>query len=114
MTLQEASNQYQIPFHILKEYEDWGLCEAAKKVVGERQYDQDDLERLGLITTLYDIVFSTEEVEVYMRLLEEPKSEQTRLRMLNQRRDAALDELHLRERLLQRLDHLRHEIQNQK
>ncbi len=49
-----------------------------------------------------------------MRLLEEPKSEQTRLRMLNQRRDAALDELHLRERLLQRLDYLRHEIQNQK
>ena len=82
--------------------------------MGERQYDQDDLERLGLITTLYDIVFSTEEVEVYMRLLEEPKSEQTRLRMLNQRRDAALDELHLRERLLQRLDYLRHEIQNQK
>ena len=63
---------------------------------------------------VYDTVFSTEEVEVYMRLLEEPKSEQTRLRMLNQRRDAALDELHLRERLLQRLDYLRHEIQNQK
>lgn len=91
-----------------------GCAKRPKKVVGERQYDQDDLERLGLITTLYDTVFSTEEVEVYMRLLEEPKSEQTRLRMLNQRRDAALVNWHLRERLLQRLDYLRHEIQNQK
>ena len=96
MTLQEASNQYQIPSRILKEYEDWGLCQAAKKVVGDRQYGQEDLERLSLIMTVQYIGFSTEEVEVYMRLLlEDPKSEQTRLRMLNRRRDAALDELHL-------------------
>lgn len=115
MTLQEASNQYQIPSRILKEYEDWGLCQAAKKVVGDRQYGQEDLERLSLIMTLHDIGFSTEEVEVYMRLLlEDPKSEQTRLRMLNRRRDAALDELHFRERQLQRLDYLRHEMHKQK
>lgn len=65
--------------------------------------------------TLHDIGFRTQEVEAYLRLtLEEPENGQARLRMLNRRRDAALDELHLRERQLQRLDYLRHEIQKQK
>ena len=114
MTMQEASDRYQIPIHILKEYESWGLCGAVKKVMGDWQYDDSDLERLSLIMTLHDVGFTIEEVETYMRLLEIPESERARLRMLGRRRDAALDELHFRERQLQRLDYLRHEIQKQK
>lgn len=34
MTMREASEQYQIPIHILEEYENWGLCGAVKKIVG--------------------------------------------------------------------------------
>lgn len=112
MTIQEASDRYQIPMNILKEYESWGLCGAVKKVMGAWQYDDEDLERLSLIMTLHDIGFTTEEVETYMRLmLEHTDSERERLRMLNRKRDSALDELHFRERQLQRLDYLRHEIQ---
>lgn len=112
MTIQEASDRYQIPMNILKEYESWGLCGAVKKVMGAWQYDDEDLERLSLIMTLHDIGFTTEEVETYMRLtLEQANSERERLRMLNRKRDSALDELHFRERQLQRLDYLRHEIQ---
>lgn len=114
MTMQEASDRYQIPIHILQKYESWGLCGAVKKVMGDWQYDDSDLERLSLIMTLHDVGFTIEEVETYMRLLEIPESEQARLRMLGRRRDAALDELHFRERQLQRLDYLRHEIQKQK
>lgn len=112
MTIQEASDRYKIPMSILKEYENWGLCGAVKKVMGAWQYDDEDLEHLSLITTLHDIGFTTEEVETYMRLtLEQADSEQDRLRMLNRKRDSTLDELHFRERQLQRLDYLRHEIQ---
>lgn len=112
MTIQEASDRYQIPMNILKEYESWGLCGAVKKVMGAWQYDDEDLERLSLIMTLHDIGFTTEEVETYMRLmLEQTDSERERLRMLNRKRDSALDKLHFRERQLQRLDYLRHEIQ---
>ena len=66
MTIQEASDRYQIPMNILKEYESWGLCGAVKKVMGAWQYDDEDLERLSLIMTLHDIGFTTEEVETYM------------------------------------------------
>lgn len=112
MTIHEASVRYKIPMDILKEYESWGLCGTAPKVVGAWQYDDEDLERLGLIMTLHDMGFTSEEVETYMRLtLEQRESEQKRLQMLKRKRDAVLDRLHFYEHQLQRLDYLRYEIQ---
>lgn len=111
MTIQEASERYQIPMSILREYESWGLCGAVKKVMGDWQYDDTDLERLSTIMTLHDIGFTTEEVEVYMWLLLEGElSVGQRLRMLEEKRSAALDEIHFKEHQLLRLDYLRHEI----
>ena len=111
MTIKEASERYNIPMEILREYEGWGLCGAVKKVMGAWQYDDTDLEHLSIIMTLHDIGFSTEEVETYMRLLlEREDSDMARLRMLDQKRIAALDEIHFRERQLERLDYLRHEL----
>lgn len=115
MTKDEASQRYRIPPHILDEYENWGLCGALKKVMGAWQYDDEDLERLSTIMTLHDIGFTADEVETYMRLLlEQPVSDRQRLRMMEEKRKATLDEIHFRERQLQRLDYLRHEIQKEK
>ena len=111
MTTDEASRQYRIPIKVLKEYERWGLCGAVKKVMGAWQYDDTDIRRLSTIMTLHDIGFTTGEVETYMRLLLEGDHKATqRLRMLEKKRSAALEEIHFKERQLQRLDYLRHEI----
>ena len=111
MTKQEASERYQIPMHILSEYESWGLCGVVKEVMGVWQYDDTDLDRLCTIMTLHDLGFSIAETQWYMRLLlEQPHTEQQRLQMLEEKRAAALDEIHFKERQLQRLDYLRHEI----
>ena len=61
MTMKEASERYNIPIKILKEYESWGLCGAVKKVMGAWQYDDQDLERLGMIMTLHGIGFDSSE-----------------------------------------------------
>lgn len=115
MTQQEASEHYNIPVIILQEYERWGLCGVVKKVMGAWQYDDEDLERLSTIMTLHDIGFTAEEVETYMRLLlEQPDSDKKRLRMMEEKRNETLDEIHFHERQLQRLDYLRHEIQKEK
>ena len=115
MTINEASERYQIPIDVLKEYERWGLCGSVKKVMGQWQYDDQDLERLGMIMTLHDIGFESGEVEEYMRLLLEGEStRETRLKMLNRRRGIALDEIHLREKQLERMDYLRYRIQGGK
>ena len=111
MTIDEASERYSIPLDILREYESWGLCGAVKKVMGAWQYDDTDIERLSTIMTLHDIGFTTHEVETYMRLLlEQEGTDRARLRMLDEKRRAALDDIHFREKQLERLDYLRHEL----
>ena len=95
MTIDEASERYHIPLEILHEYERWGLCGAVKKVMGVWQYDDTDLERLGLIMTLHDIGFENAEIETYMKLLLEQKnSDDRRLKMLDQKRRTLLDDIH--------------------
>ena len=115
MTIFETSEHYQIPLEVLRKYESWGLCGAVKKVIGDWQYDDQDLERLSMIMTLHDIGFSIEEVETYMRLLIAGESTgNERMRMLNKKRDSALDEIHFREKQLERMDYLRYQIRKTK
>ena len=84
MTIYEASERYNIPLEILREYESWGLCGAVKKVMGSWQYDDSDLERLSLIMTLHDIGFASDEIENYMKLLEKGQETGTeRMRILS-------------------------------
>ena len=112
MNIHEASERYGIPLHILEEYESWGLCDEVKKVMGAWQYDDRDLERLSIIMTLHDIGFDQNEVADYMRLLlSKTDTCSQRMAMLNRRRSDTLDEIHFRERQLERLDYLRYEMQ---
>lgn len=111
MTIDEASEKYNIPIKILKEYESWGLCHEVKKIMGSWQYDEIDIERLSIIMTLYDIGFTNEEIEKYMLLLiEGEQSEEERMAMLNQKRENILGEVHFKERQISRLDYLKYEI----
>ncbi|KQC05856.1 MAG: hypothetical protein ACOWWO_15705 [Peptococcaceae bacterium] len=50
----------QIPQKILQEYEGWQLCKNGEKVEGKWQYDDQDLEYLSMILTLYDVCFSSD------------------------------------------------------
>ena len=61
---------------------------------------------------IYDIGFTNDEVEKYMRLLLKGKfTEKERLKMLSEKRSGTLDEIHFKEKQLDRLDYLRFEIQ---
>ena len=62
--------------------------------------------------TLYEIGFQSSEVEEYMRLLLMGKeTEQRRIEMLNRHRKDTLDEIHFREKRLDRIDYLRFKLQ---
>ena len=111
MTGEEVSRRYEIPNKILEEYRQWGLCGAVRIAMAEWQYNDQDLERLSMIMALHDMGFSAKEGETYMRLfLQGPSTEGERLVMLDKRRRQALVEIHLREKQLERLDYLRHEL----
>lgn len=111
MTIDEVSERYRIPLQVLREYERWGLCSAAKTVIEAWRYDDSDIERLGIIMTLHDVGFDNDEVEKYMRLLVSPQdTAQARLHMLNVLRDKLMKKIHAKQQCLDRLDYLRYEI----
>lgn len=112
MTVEEVIEQYKIPKKILDEYHSFGLCDAVREVMGDWKYGDEDLERLSMIMSLHDIGFSTEEVETYMKLLiRGTKTEPERMRMLNKKRASILDDIHFREKQVERMDYLRYEMQ---
>lgn len=111
MKQEEVSVRYQVPKEILEEYEHWGLCGSVKIVMGAWKYDDQDLERLSTIMALHDIGFCNREIENYMRLLlEKNGTERERLRLLEKHRGETLDEIHFKERQLERIDYLRFKI----
>ena len=114
MTIAEAGERYKIPPGILTEYMSWEPSGAGEKETEGRQCDDSDLERLSLMTTLYDAGFCMEEIGTYMRLLQEENTDGARLKMLECRREKTLEEIHFREKQLERLDYLRYEIRSRR
>lgn len=61
--------------------------------------------------TLRDIGFTQNEIETYARFAQEGgRTAAQRMLMLNRKRQGTLDEIHFREKQLDRLDYLRHEL----
>lgn len=115
MTIDEVSERYNIPTKALEEYSSLCSCTGEKSAAGFRDYNRTDIERLSLIVTLHDIGFSKTEVERYMRLLlSDDETSEERMAMLEKKRNATLDEIHLRQKQLDRLDYLRFEISHPK
>ena len=111
MTAEDIKDQYGIPQKILEEYHKWGLCNAVRLTMDQWQYSEVDLERLGMIMALHDMDFSADEAERYMKMLMEgDATKAARMEMLNEKRSQALDEIHLKEKQLERMDYLRMQI----
>lgn len=85
------------------------MCQEVKKVMGSWQYDETDFERLSLIMMLYGLDFTVEEIKKYMKL-SLGKNEREWLKLLNKKRKGILNEVHLKEKQLSRIDYLRYEM----
>lgn len=115
MNKKEVSQKYRIPVEVLDEYESWGLCNVVKYVMGEWQYDDQDLERLSTIMALHDVGFNNEEVKEYMHLLlETSDSKEEIITLLNDRRVKKLQQIHLQEKQLDRIDYLKFKMKELK
>lgn len=111
MTAEEVLNKYKIPLHILEEYHNWGLCDSVQLVMEDWQYSDSDLERLSDIMVLHDMGFSESDVKHYMELtLQGDATKAERMKLLNRQRSKVLDEIHFKERQIERMDYLRNEI----
>lgn len=72
-------------------------------------------ERLSMIMTLHDVGFTNEEVHQYMSLwVQGEATREERKKMLVQKRNGTLDEIHFKEKQLERLDYLWYEIEQER
>ena len=111
MMKQDVSEKYKIPMYILELYEDWNLC---RKDAGFFQYDDTDLEYLGMIMTLYNAGFKQEEILKYMQLfLKGGVTAAERMCILKKKRDQVLQEIHAQEKRLEDLDYLRFKMRKE-
>lgn len=111
MTRNEVKERYRIPIEILREYEKLILSMNIKNADELQYYDDSDIERISMIMTLHEIGFFDEEVKEYMYLLLEEKTDDKNcIEMLNIKRRKMLDEIHVKQNCLDRLDYLRFEL----
>ena len=84
MTVQEASEKYNISIHIFQKYESWELW-ARQKRTDSWHYKESDIERLSTIMTLHDIGFTHEAAEKLCDycLKENPPKKQWKYLMTN-------------------------------
>lgn len=111
MKQEEISRRYKIPKEIIKEYDQWELCNQRDSQLNDNHYDEDDLITLRTIMTLQEIGFCKLEAKKYIKLLLEMKDTRSeRLCLLEKHRIETLDTIHLKEKQLVKIDYLRFEI----
>lgn len=108
MTEKEAMIRYGIPPDIIKEYKTVRKYDKSGDVLSDG-IGQTDIERISLMVTLHDVGFSENEILRYMQFTI-AGDDGKRLEMLESKRSGALNELHLKQDQLDKLDYLRFKI----
>ncbi len=109
MTKEEICRCCQIPEEVLSTYEHWNK-DGARSDHGERQYDEEDIQKLGMIMTLSGAGLTEKQIACYMRLAEKENTENRRMELLNKQREHILEEIHALEQQIEKLDYLRYQI----
>ena len=107
MTISELSMRYNIDVNKLR------LFENNKLITLKEEYSDQELEELSLLCTLYDCGFSGEKLKSYINCMAAGNSLR-QLGMLNERRYALLEEIHVKQKLLDKLDYIIYNIKNTK
>lgn len=114
MKSEEVKGCCNIPEEMVELYERLKL-EFAPEKTEKGDLSCEDMERIGLMTTLKEAGLDDRETERYMRLLFEGEStENRRMDILNDKRERVLGELHRCQRRLDKLDYLRYSLRHAK
>ena len=105
MTIKELSVRYKIDINKLKLFEKSGLIKASD------EFDESGLKRLSTLCALYDSGLSTEEIKTFLILNNEQKTAE-QIKLLSISRQKLLDEIHKKQKSLDRLDYIIYEMKN--
>ena len=107
MTIQELSRQYHIGIDKLQYFCDNHFIKE------EQKYSDESIKRLSLMCTLYDTGMRAKTIKRFLSLAnDENYSEQAKL--LSMHRYNLLDDIHEKQKALDQLDYMVHEIKNRR
>lgn len=108
MKKRKAAEAFNVPDCLMESYEKCRCCQCT----GQSEYSQEDIEHLSLMMSLQEIGFSEEEILTYINLSENGGSRE-QVTMLDRKRKELLKDIHLREKQLDCLDYLRHQLKKE-
>ncbi|MDO5336326.1 MAG: MerR family transcriptional regulator [Eubacteriales bacterium] len=112
MTLTEAEKAFGISMDTLKKYISSGFIRQSDTNCGASEYRNEDFDRLGLVSILLEAGFSTKEIRRYLELSEHAGTDEEQIRMLRKQRGCLLDDIHKKQKTLDRLDFMVWNTQN--
>lgn len=113
MTLENASKYYKIEYERMALYEQKGLISGIKTENGT-DYSDTELQKISLIDLLREANFSFEEIRFYLSDTDNAADIIKKILLLKRQRSEVLDEIHVKQKILQNLDYLIHETEKKK
>ncbi|MCD8214320.1 MAG: hypothetical protein LUC97_01540 [Clostridiales bacterium] len=107
MGIGEISRRYSIDIEKLRIFED------NKLIAFTESFNDEDLNRLGDICSLYDSGLSAEEIKMFMTVYDNADKDRC-IKFLTVCRNNLLEEIHKKQKCLDNLDFMIYEIKNTK
>lgn len=106
MTIGEVSKKYDISVDTLRYYEKIGLIENVAKTGGKRNYNDDNIERIGFIRCMKNAGFTLDDIVEFISLYKKgDKTIKERINMLLSQKEKLLEEIEEKKRTLEFLDY---------
>lgn len=104
MVWDEIFVHYEIAPEKMEEYVRNGYIHVTEAPGGQKDYDQNDIEQIGLISTLHLAGFRHEDAKKYLEFEKDPSMEEIQLRMLKKQRRELLERIHRLQKVLDQID----------
>lgn len=105
MTIHELNERYKIDPQKLQYFADNHLIET------DETYGDKDEKRLSVLCVLYDVGLNADAIKQFL-LFDSTQNHAGKIKLLNMRRADLLEDIHLKQKSLDRLDYMLYEIKN--
>lgn len=111
MKIHEVSEKYNISMATLRYYEKIGLLDDVNRIHGIRDYQEKDIEQIGLVLNLKEAGLDNETLKEYLTLIKQGKStSKARVCLLKKQKTKLLDTIHKQQKYIDCLDYLVYQL----
>ena len=113
MNIEEASEFFAMNPDNIRDYEKQGLLQVCKDEQGDVELHDDDAHRLCFIRTMVDAGSEIETIKRFLDLRDGNKNQNEQIQILKKQRFRLLDDIHVKQQLLDRIDFIIQQIKDE-